>query len=178
MAVDAIDRRWTYYTFTNLRLRWILPWLTTWNVDVLKSIECELVGVQWILWWLTKRKRRCTAINKMWISRSEFKRFTDIYNTIRWTNNGVYSFTNTFNIITTRTDRITTYRKITNALTVTYRNRSDRRRTCMQWIRCSTNKSSTWKNSRLSIRLENITDWRGSIHALKVNTNFYQKLVD
>ena len=55
MAVRAIDRRWTYYTFTNLRLRWILRWLPTWNVDVLESIECELVGVRWILWWLTKR---------------------------------------------------------------------------------------------------------------------------
>ena len=54
MAVSAIDRWWTYYTFTNLRLRWIFRWLTTWNVDVLESIECELVGEWWILW-LTKR---------------------------------------------------------------------------------------------------------------------------
>ena len=45
MAVSAIDRQWAYYNFTNLRLRWILWWPTTRNVDVLESIECELVGV-------------------------------------------------------------------------------------------------------------------------------------
>ena len=156
------------------------------NISMTNNMERRCTGINrmWIsgstmnIMMANKTERRCTAINRMWISRSEFKRFTDIYNTIRWTNNEVYSFTNTFNIITTRTDRITTYRKITNALTVTYSNRRDRRRTCMQWIRCSTNKRSTWKNSRLSIRLENITDWRGSIHALKVNTNFYQTVVD
>ena len=31
--------------FRNLRLRWILRWLTTQNEDVLESTECELRGV-------------------------------------------------------------------------------------------------------------------------------------
>ena len=46
MAVSAIDKRWTYYTFTqSLRLPWILQWLTTRNLDPLESKEFELVGV-------------------------------------------------------------------------------------------------------------------------------------
>ena len=44
--------------------------------------------------------------------------------------------------IITRADRIVTYRTIANVFTVTYSNRQDRRRTCMQWIRCCTNKRS------------------------------------
>ena len=55
----------------------------------------------------------------MSISGSKFKRFTDIYNAIRWTNNGVCRFTNTSNITTIRTDRITTFRH----WTLFYRNR-------------------------------------------------------
>ena len=58
----------------------------------------------------------------MWMSGSGFKRFTDVYNTIRWTNNIVCRI-NTFNITSTGTDRITTYRMITDVLTVTYSNR-------------------------------------------------------
>ena len=134
------------------------------NITMTTNMERRCTGINrmWIsgstmnIMMANKTERRCTGINRMWITRSEFKRFTDIYNTIRWTNNVVYSFTNTFNIITTRTDRITTYRTITNVLIVTYSNRRDRRQTCMQWTRCSTNKRSTWQKSRLSIRLKNI----------------------
>ena len=42
----------------------------------------------------------------MWITGSEFRRLNDIFNTIRWTNNRIYRFTNSINITTTRTDRI------------------------------------------------------------------------
>ena len=45
IAVSSIDRRWAYYNFINVRLRSILWWSTTRNVDELESIECELVGV-------------------------------------------------------------------------------------------------------------------------------------
>ena len=52
----------------------------------------------------------------MWDRGSEFKKFTNIFDTIRWTNYGVYRFSSTFNITTTRTDRIATYRTITDVL--------------------------------------------------------------
>ena len=64
-------------------------------------------------------ERRCTGVKRMWISRSEFKRFTDICNTIRRTNNRVCRFTNSINITTTRTDRTAMYRTITDVFTVT-----------------------------------------------------------
>ena len=51
---------------------------------------------------------RCTGINRMGMSGSAINRFTDIYNTIRWTKNKVCRFTNTFNVTTTGIDGITT----------------------------------------------------------------------
>ena len=88
MAASTIDKRWTYYT---------LKWLT-FTVNISTS---------------NNTRYRCTGINRLWISDSEFKRLTDTYNTIRWTSNRLCRITNTFNITaTTRTDRITTYRTI------------------------------------------------------------------
>ena len=115
----TIDKQWTYYTFTKLTL--------TVNITMTSNAE-----------------RRCSGIDRMWISGSEFKRFTDICNIIRWIKNRVRRFTNSINITTTLTGRITMYRTITDIFTVTYSNRRDRRWTCMWWTRCCTSKRFMW----------------------------------
>lgn len=78
----------------------------------------------------TKNKEcRYTGINRIWLSvnlnLSEFKRFTDIYNPIRWDNYSLYKFTNAFNITTTRKDSITMYRTIAGVFTVSYSKRKN-----------------------------------------------------
>ena len=45
-------------------------------------------------------ERRCTGINRMWITGSEFRRITDISYTIRWTHDIICRFTNSINITT------------------------------------------------------------------------------
>ena len=147
MVVSAIDKRRTCYTFTQL----------TFTVNIMMTNNTE---------------RRCTGINRMWISGSEFKRFTDICNTVRWTNNRVFNFSNSINITTTRTDRVTTYRTITDVSTVTHSNRRGRRRTSIRWTRCYTNRKDLRdKQGDLVSDLKISSDWRGNIYALEVHTN-------
>ena len=140
MAVSTTNKWWTYYTLMQLTF--------TMNITL-----------------TNKMKHRCTGINRMWISRSEFKRLTDIFNTVRWTINKVCRFTNTFNISTTQTDIITLYRMITYIFTVVHSNTRDRRQTCMWWTRHYTNKRFTWQNRRPSFRLKNII-WLKREHTL------------
>ena len=74
-------------------------------------------------------ERRYTGINRIGLSvnlnLSEFKRFTDIYNPIRWDNYSLYKFTNAFNITTTWKDSITMYRTIAGVFTVSYSKRKN-----------------------------------------------------
>ena len=74
-------------------------------------------------------ERRYTGINRIWLSvnlnLSEFKRFTDIYNPIRWDYYSVCKFINAFNITTTWKNSITTYKMIAGVFTVAYSKRKN-----------------------------------------------------
>ena len=128
-----------------------------------------------ILRWLTTR--RCTGINRMWMTENTYNIFTGIYNTTRQTSNRVSRFTKTFNIAIHYWN-LQNY--IVFTVTCRYSNSRDRRRTCMRWNRCCTNKWFTWQNRRPSIRLKNII-WLKRKHIpfrSTYNHFFFQKFVD
>ena len=117
-------------------------------------------------------EQRCTGIIRMWITGSEFKRLTDICNAISWINNRVLRLTNSINI-TTRTDRITTYRRIKDVFTVTYSNRSDRRKTSINGTDVAQTKDLRNKTGDLVSDLKILSDLRGHINPLQVHTNTF-----
>ena len=101
----------------------------------------------------------------MWISGSEFRRLTDICNTIRWTNNRVFRFIDSIN-----------YSNWQNYNLHTTTGETGDEYTC-DGPDVAQTKDLRDKTGDLVSDLK-ISDWSGNIYALEVQTHFFQAVVD